>query len=154
MQEKNKKIIPILSYSIGLIICMLSCWYLVVEHSMVVQLHPLTNTFIFLHVALLILVFGMGGYSTYLYRHFKNPYYFINSLLCLSLGIIVTYFSFQNLTNFSLIIYPSVEAYIQEFHYLYTITKIEGILLLSMLGLTITLVLYNINYSYTHRYNY
>lgn len=152
MQEQYKKSITFISYVVVTTIFILCFWYVSIERSMVVRRDPLTNTFIFIHIALVFLLLSVGAFCCYMYIQTKQPYDIINGSIYFILSNISIYFSIKNLNNTDLIIYPNTGNFIQEIRYLHTIDTFDGVLLLIMIVITITLLFYHINYSYTHKY--
>jgi|AKYZ01.1.fsa_nt_gi hypothetical protein len=152
MQVQYKKNIAIINYIIVAILFFLCVWYLNINRSMVVRLDPLTNTFIFMHIVLLFSTFSVGVYCCYMYYKMGHTYDIINGSINFILSIISIYFTIKNINNTDLIMYPNTNTFIQEFQYLDTLGTFDSILLLIMIGLTLYLLFYNINYSYTHKY--
>ena len=152
MQVQYKKSITLISYVVVTTIFILCFWYVSIDRSMVVRLDPLTNTFIFIHIALVFLLLSVGVFCCYMYIQTKQPYDIINGSIYFILSNISIYFSIKNLNNTDLIIYPNTGNFIQEIRYLHTIDTFDGVLLLIMIAITITLLFYHINYTYTHKY--
>lgn len=152
LQETKKKILTSSLYAISLHIFILSIWYINIHHTMVVQLHLLTNTFIFLHISLCILVMGTTTYCAYRYYKTKDTYYRILIILLALITSIALYFTIKNMTNPSLIVFPNSVPTILFFHYLFTLTMYEGLALCILLMATIALLVYTMQDSHKHKY--